>query len=107
VRGRRAVFWAHVERRGTPRVPAPSQARLHERDERLRYQPSDSLGLARSLRCPSIAYQPYADDEPTWAAYHAIKVRKLSDFYEETIEEIDNADRKRLGRPKKARSDDD
>lgn len=89
VRGRRARFWAHVETRGTRRAPAPSRALLFERDDRLHFKPTAALGLAPSRRCPTITYDPFPLDDPVYQEYRRTKKRKLADFYDETIEELD------------------
>lgn len=88
VRGRRASFWIHVEKRGTSRKPGPSVARVHERDRRLKYLPTNALGLTISLRCPQLTYEPYADDDPSWVAYQTRKNAKLADYLAEARRDL-------------------
>lgn len=92
VRGRRASFWAHVESRGTRRRPAPSEARLFERDDRLRFVPTAALGLSESLRCPHLTYEPLPEGDPWLAAYRRSKADKTQQFLAETIRDLDAAD---------------
>jgi hypothetical protein len=101
IRGRRATFWVHVENRGTWRRPAPSVGRVHERDERIPYVASDALGLATSKRCPRLTYEPFDEKDPEYVAYKVEKFRRLGDFFDEEIAEMDVRDARR--RAKKAR----
>lgn len=97
VRGRRAAYWLHVDRRGTRRSPAPSHAQLFERDETLRFLPTNALGLARSKRCPEVCYEPLPVDDPTLLAYQATKRRKLDEFLRETVADLDRAEARARG----------
>jgi len=85
VRGRRAVFWVDVDKRGTDRKPAPSHAAVFERDTRRRFKPTTALGLAESKRCPELTFGPFAPTDPFWVAYDS---RKHRDF-DVTLDELD------------------
>lgn len=99
VRGRRAQFWVHVESRGTRRRPAPSWARVHERDERLSYDPQrQALGLQRSPSCPELCYEPFPDSDAKWQGYQAEKRRRLTEYLDETEAALTAAEAKRRRR---------
>jgi hypothetical protein len=97
VRGRRATFWVHVESRGTRRAPAPSRAKVHERDDRLKYTPSSSLGLAVSKRCPYLTYSPLPIDDATLLEYRRIKRQKLNEFFDEEDASLTRYEMKKRG----------
>lgn len=97
VRGRRAVFWVHVDSRGTSRKPAPSHAIVHERDRRLDYTNAGSLRLARSLRCPELTYEPYADTDPFWVRYSAVKDTNLVGLFDENDRRLDRLEKREFG----------
>lgn len=95
VRGRRATFWVHVEKRGTHRNPAPSVARVHERDERIHYVPSAALGFSQSVRCPVLSYEPFDRDDPLWVEYRAHQKRRLMESFDQEIQNLDVVEAKR------------
>jgi predicted kinase len=89
VRGRRAALWMHVVRRGL--------ARVHERDERLRYLPHDDLGLTISPRAPHVAWAPFAQNSALWRTYLATKKAKLGEFLDEAIADLEGRRQGRKG----------
>lgn len=103
VRGRRAAFWVDVRTRGTRRKPEPSVAWVFERDERLRYLPTRSLGLSRSLRCPEVIYDPFPVGDPFLTEYKATKNRRLNEYLDETDDDLARHEAKKRGdRPPRA-----
>lgn len=80
IRARRACLWIHVVRRGLGRV--------HERDRRLNYLPTDALGLAISPRAPHVAWDAFPEDDPAWVEYLATKTAKLNDYLAETERDL-------------------
>ena len=98
VRGRRAVYWVHVDSRGTEDRPAPSHAVVHERDRRLWYQPTSNLRLERSLTCPELTFLPYAEKDPLWKRYTAVKENKLDGWFDEAEIILDRHEDKTFGR---------
>lgn len=77
VRGRRATLWFHVQRRGL--------ARVHVRDERLRYEADDnSLHLAMSPDAPYISFEPFRSNSKLWLQYLRIKHERLQEFLRQT-----------------------
>jgi hypothetical protein len=98
VRGRRAVFWVDVDSRGTDRRPAPSHAAVFERDARRRFKPTTALGLAESRRCPELTFEPYAFDNPFWAAYDRRKHRDFDEYLDEADLVLDRHETKTFGR---------
>jgi len=97
VRGRRAVLWVHLQKRGTPSRPAPTRGIIHERDRRLWYKPTQNLRLVPSLVCPEIEFQPYADNDPRWVQYLGVKDRNLREWEEEAHLRLDRAEKKLFG----------
>jgi hypothetical protein len=69
LRARRITLWLHVVRRGL--------ARVHERDRRLNYLPTDALGLAISPRAPHVAWKPYLENSTVWQEYLTSKEERL------------------------------
>lgn len=98
VRGRRASYWVHVESRGDLDRPAPSVARVFERDRRLKFLPSNSLGLWVSPTCPTLTFEPFAENDTRWVAYKAVKKRKLAEFHTEVDATLSQAERRLYGK---------
>lgn len=80
VRARRTCLWIHVVRRGLGRV--------HERDRRLNYLPTDALGLAISPRAPHVAWSAFAENSKTWRDYLKSKSERLDEFLHETERDL-------------------
>lgn len=80
IRARRACLWIHVVYRGLGRV--------HERDKRLNYLPTEALGLTISPQAPHIAWNPFAPNSAIWRAYLATKNEKLQEFLHETEQDL-------------------
>ena len=80
IRARRACLWIHVVRRGLGRV--------HERDRRLNYLPTDALGLTISPRAPHVAWEAFGPKEKVWQTYLGTKNAKLKEFLQETEHDL-------------------
>ena len=80
VRARRTCLWIHVVHRGLGRV--------HERDRRLNYLPTDALGLAISPRAPHVAWAAFAPNSKAWTDYLATKTLRLHEFLEEVEKDL-------------------
>lgn len=80
VRSRRANLWIHITERG--------HALVHERDEKLHYKPTQSLGMTVSPTCPHLTWKPYPERSWQAKAYSEVKDRKLAEFLGETIEDL-------------------
>lgn len=80
IRARRACLWIHVVHRGLGRV--------HERDRRLNYMPTDALGLAISPRAPHVAWDAFSTSASVWKVYLATKDAKLKEFLTETENDL-------------------
>lgn len=89
IRARRACLWIHVVHRGLGRV--------HERDRRLNYLPTDALGLTISPRAPHVAWEPFAPNSKVWKAYLATKSEKLNDILHEAEADLRHRAAKRRG----------
>ena len=80
IRARRACLWIHVVHRGLGRV--------HERDRRLNYLPTDALGLAISPRAPHVAWKAFDPQSKAWSTYLATKTARLQEFLHETERDL-------------------
>jgi hypothetical protein len=76
VRQGRATMWIQVLGRGIGLV--------HERNDRLRYVPDQTLGFSRSAYCPYLRWAKYADNSRFWMAYQAEKLKRLDEFLADT-----------------------
>jgi len=80
IRARRTCLWIHVVHRGLGRV--------HERDRRLNYLPTDALGLTISPRAPHVAWTKFADNSKAWNTSLATKTARLQEFLHETERDL-------------------
>lgn len=83
LRQARAFLWIHVEARG--------RARVHERNDRLRYRPSDDLGFSLSETAPILLWSKFGEkgeEGRFYSAYLHVKDERMEDFLRETRESL-------------------
>jgi hypothetical protein len=96
VRQGRASLWIHVLRRGL--------GLAHERQERIRYTPDQTIGFLRSMVCPYLLWNKFSESSRVWRDYIKEKNRHLDQFLQETRELLEGK-RKKSSKDEEAEED--
>lgn len=93
VRQGRAFLWVHALQRGL--------AVVHERVDKLRYEPDMTLGFYQSEVARMLTWKPYPPRSQLWTTYLKEKNERLDDYLADTREMLERKE----GRKKSARAE--
>lgn len=94
VRQGRATLWIHVMGRGVGLV--------HERVDRIRYVPDNTLGFMRSEEAPYMRWSKFPENSRMWRDYLGIKSLRLDEFLNETKVLLEKKEGRRSAKTKEA-----